>query len=112
MKFLQPESLRFSVKQTQGRLSGLYWERRIERRGGQPQARWIERGPGGAAVAAGTVLEISLPLADLGIAAAGTAIAFFVAVYTDGTEAERHPSHRPIDLLSPDALYEARQWRA
>ena len=29
-----------------------------------------------------------------------------------GGEAERHPAHRPIDLVSPDALFEARHWRA
>jgi alpha-amylase/alpha-mannosidase (GH57 family) len=113
LKFLQPDAVRFSVRQTQGRLTGLYWDRRVEIRPDQAtRARWLERGPGRAAVAAGTVLEVSLPLADLAIATRATAIAFFVAVYTSGQEAERHPAHRPIDLVSPDALFEARHWRA
>jgi alpha-amylase/alpha-mannosidase (GH57 family) len=113
LKFLQPDGVRFSVRQTQGRLTGLYWDRRVETRPDQAtRARWLERGPGRAAVAAGTVLEVSLPLADLAIAARATAIAFFVAVYADDQEAERHPAHRPIDLLSPDPLFEARHWRA
>ena len=76
------------------------------------RAQWLERGPGHAVVAAGTVLEVGLPLVDLNITARGTAIAFFVAVYANGGEAERHPAHRPIDLVSPDALFEARHWRA
>src|SRR5206468_10338770 len=46
LKFLQPESLRFSVKQVQGRLIGLYWERRLENDHGQMRARWLEHGPG------------------------------------------------------------------
>ena len=63
-------------------------------------------------MAAGTVLEVSLPLMDLGVTRLGTPMAFFVAVYVKGQEAERHPAHRPIDLFSPDALFEARHWRA
>jgi hypothetical protein len=113
LKFLQPDSVRFSVRQSQGRLTGLYWDRRVETRPDQAtRARWLERGPGQAAVAAGTVLEVSLPLGDLGIAGGSAAIAFFVAVYTNGQEAERHPAHRPIDVTAPDALFEARHWRA
>jgi alpha-amylase/alpha-mannosidase (GH57 family) len=113
LKFLQPDSVRFSVRQAQGRLTGLYWERHLVAQAGQAaRAQWLERGPGHAVVAAGTVLEVGLPLADLGITARGTAIAFFIAVYANGGEAERHPAHRPIDLASPDALFEARHWRA
>ena len=113
LKFLQPDSVRFSVRQVQGRLTGLYWERHLVAQAGQAtRAQWLERGPGHAVVAAGTVLEVGLPLGDLGITTRGTAIAFFVAVYANGGEAERHPAHRPIDLVSPDALFEARHWRA
>jgi alpha-amylase/alpha-mannosidase (GH57 family) len=113
LKFLQPDGLRFSVRQSQGRLTGLYWERRVETRPDQgSRAYWLERGPAGASVAAGTVLEVSLPLLDLGVTGLGTPMAFFVAVYVQGQEVERHPAHRPIDLLSPDALFEARHWRA
>ena len=58
------------------------------------------------------MLELAVPLADLGLAA-GQPVAFFVAVFDDGgAELERHPAHRPIELLTPDALFEARHWRA
>jgi hypothetical protein len=63
-------------------------------------------------VAAGTVLELALPLADLGLTP-GVALAFFLAVYAGGdSEIERHPAHRPIELVTPDAEFEARHWRA
>ena len=40
-------------------------------------------------------------------------MAFFVAIYdADGAEIERHPAYRPIELVTPDRLFEARYWRA
>jgi alpha-amylase/alpha-mannosidase (GH57 family) len=116
LKFVTPSGVRFTVRQTLGRLAGTFWDRRMVAgrhstlANGKP---WIERGPGGAAVAAGTVLEIALPLADLGITD-GQPLAFFVAIYDSetGGEVERHPEHRPIELVAPDAMFEARYWRA
>jgi hypothetical protein len=29
-----------------------------------------------------------------------------------GVEIERHPAHRPIQLVTPDAEFESRNWRA
>jgi hypothetical protein len=58
------------------------------------------------------VLEISLPLSTLGLEP-GASVAFFIIVSTaDGIEVERHPAHRPIELLVPDAAFEARNWTA
>jgi hypothetical protein len=76
-------------------------------------AQWAERGAGGASFAVGSVLEVALPLADLDVTE-GQAVAFFVAVYESdsGAEVERHPEYRPIELVAPDALFEARHWRA
>ena len=82
---------------------------------------WAERGPGGAAVAAGRLLEVALPLADLGRRPldAGTApsdqpasrVAFFVAVYdAAGAELERHPAYHPIETEVPGRGFEARNW--
>jgi len=106
LKFFTPGGVRFSVRQAFGRLTGSYWDRQRNAQG------WTERGPGGAAAAAGTVLEVALPIADLGVAS-GQPVAFFVSVYDDGgAEVERHPAHRPIELTAPDDLFEARQWRA
>ena len=105
LKFLAPDGTRFSVRQTDGRLTGLFWTRHAA----EPQ--WAERGPGGAVVAAGSILELALPLGDLGVGP-GDAVSFFVAVYDADTELERHPAQRPITVVVPDALFEARQWRA
>jgi hypothetical protein len=106
LKFLTPERLRFSVRQQVGRLTGLFWDRAMD------APRWTVRGPGRAALAAGTILELAVPLADLGVVA-GDAVVFFVAVYdAGGNEIERHPANRPIDVEVPDAAFEARQWTA
>ena len=73
---------------------------------------WRERGPGGVVVAAGTVLELAIPFTDLGLSA-DSPVAFFVALFDDsGAELERQPAHRPIELVAPDAMFEARNWRA
>ena len=103
----RPAGVRFSVRSAEGRLAAAFWDRR------EAEPHWVDRGPGGAAFAAGTILEIRpFPLVDLG-ASAGEPIAFFVAVYDErGIELERHPSQRPIELVVPDALFAVRYWRA
>jgi alpha-amylase/alpha-mannosidase (GH57 family) len=109
LKFLQPDGVRFSVRQQVGRLTGHYWDRRSAP---ESSGVWTERGAGGATVAAGRILEIGLPLGDLGVSAADP-LAFFVAVYdASSAELERHPAHRPIDVQVPDASFEARNWNA
>ena len=58
------------------------------------------------------MLELSLPLVDLGVSA-GDPVSFFVAVHdAAANEIERHPAHRPIDLEVPGAGFEARNWTA
>jgi alpha-amylase/alpha-mannosidase (GH57 family) len=105
LTFLEPEGLRFAVQAREGNVTGAYWERPA----GTPQ--WVERGAGGAAVAAGTVLEIALPLDDLHLPSVQARVAFFVAVYDmRRSELERHPAHRPIEAEVPDAGFEARNW--
>ena len=72
----------------------------------------MERGAGRAMVAAGTVLEAAVPLADLGLGD-GEPLAFFLAVYdANGTELETHPEHRPVEVTTPDEMFEGRYWRA
>jgi alpha-amylase/alpha-mannosidase (GH57 family) len=105
INFLVPDEVRFTVRHRQGQVTGSLWDRR-------PSADWVERGPAGAVLAAGTVLELALPLAALGVAAGGS-VSFFVAVSeADGVERGRYPAHRPIELVVPDAQFEARNWRA
>ena len=106
LKFMHPEGVRFSVRETLGRLTWLFWDR------GSKAPHWVERGAGGATVAAGSVLELAVPLADLAVKA-GDRVAFFVAVYdADDAELERHPAHRPIEAEVPDEQFEARNWTA
>src|SRR5262249_61789894 len=92
LKFVAPAGVRFTARQVLGRLVGTFWDRRTTLAGMTNGPLWVERGPGGAAVAAGSVLELALPLADLSVAA-GQPLAFFVALYESdsGTELERHP---------------------
>jgi alpha-amylase/alpha-mannosidase (GH57 family) len=110
LKFLRPVGVRLSVRQQLGRLTARFWERHAD----QPQ--WVERGPGGAVVAAGSILELAIPLVDLwpadrqASADGAGRVAFFVAVYEGDAEVERHPGNRPIELERPDDRFEARNW--
>jgi alpha-amylase/alpha-mannosidase (GH57 family) len=104
LKFVRPPGVRFSIRLGQGRLGGSFWDRRDEPR------RWVERGPGGAVVAAGTILEAALPLADLGVGG-GATLECLVAVYDrDEREVERHPGTGSAVLAVPDERFEARTW--
>jgi alpha-amylase/alpha-mannosidase (GH57 family) len=108
LKFLVPPDLRLSIRQVAGgRLSTLFWQRF------PIPPYWRERGAGSAVAAAGRILEVAIPVADLGLAPGETAVSFFVSIY-DGAdvERERHPAHRPIEITLPDARFEARHWRA
>ena len=112
--FVTPPGFRFSVRQSVGRLTGTFWQRPTGN--GDHRAagdnHWTDRGSLGASVAAGSVLEVALPLGDLGLSE-GQPVAFFIAVTDEsGVEIERHPEHRPIELVTPDAMFEARYWRA
>jgi len=106
-KFLTPAGLRYSVHQSMGRLTGGWWTRHQD----GTSIRWTDRGPRAAATAAGVVLEVSLPLTDLGLAA-GAAVEFVVAVYDGQVEVERHPEHRPITLTVPGPAFAAQHWNA
>jgi alpha-amylase/alpha-mannosidase (GH57 family) len=106
LKFVSPPDVRYSVYQRDGRLTGTFWDR-------QPvEPHWVLRGPGAAAFAAGTILEIAIPLADLGVAG-DQPVGFFVAIYdADGGELERHPARQAIEVVAPDASFQGRHWRA
>ena len=108
LKFLNPNGVRYSVRQDFGRLTGRFWDWH------ETEPHWVVRAPGRAATAAGTILEMALPLTDL-LGTGPTAqreLAFFLAVYQDDVEIERHPAHRPIETAVPDDRFEARHWTA
>jgi alpha-amylase/alpha-mannosidase (GH57 family) len=103
--FLVPGDVGFTVRQGRGPLTGAFRDRR-------PPLDWVERGPAGAVVGAGAVLEVALPLAALGVATGGS-MSFFVAVRdADGAERGRYPAHGSIDVVAPDDQFEALNWRA
>jgi len=103
--FLAPADLRFTVRQTSGRLAGVFATRH------GATADWEDEGPRGAAVGAGSILELSLPHAALGVEP-GDLLLFFVAVGRADAEIERHPADRPIQATWPDAAFAARLWSA
>ncbi len=105
LKFLAPAGVRYSVQQVGGRLTGSFWDR-------QPtEPLWVERGPGLAQIGVGSILELALPFADLRVGPSAP-VAFFVAMYQGGHEIERQPGSRPIEIVVPDELFDARNWRA
>jgi alpha-amylase/alpha-mannosidase (GH57 family) len=105
LKFLTPPGLRFSVRQESGRLVSGFWDRHAD------PPYWRARAAGSAVAAAGSLVEIGIPFAELGLAP-GARTAFFVAVYEAGDrERERHPADRPLELIVPDAQFDARHWR-
>jgi hypothetical protein len=80
------------------------WRYRITARAGQPTIERAERTSLGwvasstwAAVAAASVLECSLPLAELR-PGAGHEVAFRVLIFEQGIETERHPDAAPIRI--------------
>ena len=86
--FLKPAGVRFSIRQTDGQ----------------------NRTSGVPAHAAGSILELAIPVSALGPV---SAVSLFVAVHdAHGTELERHPPNRPIEADVPDPAFEARQWSA
>jgi alpha-amylase/alpha-mannosidase (GH57 family) len=103
LKFLKPDGLRFSVLARGGETRSRFWDRLLE------PVQWIERDPGRAEVCARSVLELALPLSEIG--PPGT-ISFFVAVYEANLEIERHPANRPIDVPVPSSRFEALNWTA
>jgi alpha-amylase/alpha-mannosidase (GH57 family) len=73
---------------------------------------WAMLEPAGVRLAAGSILEASLPLA-LFAGETPRDVAFFLTVCdTAGIELERHPPARPVRLEVPDARFAARNWTA
>jgi hypothetical protein len=103
--FLHPEGIRVAIRAGGGVATASLWVRRAGRDG------WSEGAFAGQAAAA-SILECAIPLDDLRSGPL-QAVAFVVtATDPTGTEVERHPSARPIELTVPDPQYEARHWTA
>jgi alpha-amylase/alpha-mannosidase (GH57 family) len=61
------------------------------------EGTWRARACAGIAAAAGTIVELQVPLECLGAAAPGT-VAFLLAVNREGLEVEHHPRQGPIEV--------------
>ncbi len=62
-------------------------------------------------IAAGEIIEVSVPFADLG-APPNSPIAFFVSIQQSAGELERHPPHRPVESFVPERSFEKVNWKA
>jgi len=107
VKFFEPAGLRYGVRMTHGQATGTFWER-------DGHNGWTPRGPRSAAIAAGTILELECPLADLQIDGSSLSLVSFVVLVVgpDGSELETHPVHHPLEAPVPDDRFEARHWTA
>ena len=102
LRFLTPADVRVLVEGDPGTLRAA-----LERR--SATADWT-RVPGpGAEVAAGQILELSVPWANLGAAGSST-LSCFLTVRQDGVELERHPEHPPLEIQLPGGDFGARHW--
>ena len=64
-----------------------------------------------AQVAAGDILEASIPFADLGLSPRDP-FAFFVSIQSGAVELERHPQFRPVEGRMPEKTFERELWKA
>ncbi len=112
LNFLNPDGVRVSVRAgasagTTAEVAAVVWERRAG------TAEWSRRPGAGVVAAAGTILELGVPLTVLGALDGGQAVSFFVTVVdARGSERARYPSHRPIETSVPDGRFEAINWTA
>jgi hypothetical protein len=107
LEFLHPPGVRVGISGRGSSPAATIWERREE----DGQTGWLPRlGTPFATAAAGTLLELGIPLSSL--APLEGDLQFFVAIRgADGNEIERHPADRPIVVALPDARFDAWQWR-
>jgi alpha-amylase/alpha-mannosidase (GH57 family) len=107
--FLQPVNRRLDVRSVGGSVVAAL----SAPDSGAPEP--IAPGSDGARAAAGTVLELAVPLDVLG-ARPGDPIGFFVSVTSPGRsggqDAERYPAQRPIRLVVPGENFAGENWRA
>ncbi len=102
INLLAPADLRLRVASHAGSLRSVL-ERKVD-------GSWASI-PAAVDGAAGQILEVGIPFTAL-TAEPGAHVAFFVALHLDGTELERYPSHRPLEVIVPTADFDAYNWTA
>jgi hypothetical protein len=78
----------------------------LERRG---RDDWQPKPAAQPTAAAAHILELGIPLADLGLQP-GDTVSFFVSLLQDGHALEQYPAHHPLDVRVPGADFAARLW--
>ena len=77
----------------------------------QPDGTWAHLGQATPRIAAAEIIEAAVTFADLGVKPRNQ-LAFFVSIHRNGAELERHPVHRPIESVVPEAAFEKLNWKA
>ena len=74
-----------------------------------PGGGWEPRLASGLRASAGTILEVQVPLASMGLAERAT-LSFMVALQKDGAVVGSVPGHRPIEVTVPDGHFGSSGW--
>jgi alpha-amylase/alpha-mannosidase (GH57 family) len=105
LTFITPADLRVRVSAAAGSLRPT-----LERR---QDGTWnpVELSGPVLEAAAQQIFEAAIPFSVLGVTS-GASVSFFVSLHLDGTELERYPSHRPLELNVPTSDFDAQNWTA
>ena len=103
LTFLTPADLRLRIHGDGARVEAVLEEHR--------DGAWQPRSANGVDATARDILELVVPFEVLATPPGG-ALEFFVSVHRDGTELERYPAHRPLELKVPAEDFEAFNWTA
>jgi alpha-amylase/alpha-mannosidase (GH57 family) len=106
LTFLSPADTR--VRLTPGRARQVTAV--LERRAAGTE-EWVPCARSGVRAAAHQVLEVAVPFAALE-QSPGSILSLFLAVHLGGTELERYPAHRPLEVTVPTVDFEAYNWTA
>jgi hypothetical protein len=105
LTFIAPADLRVRVSSAAGTLRPT-----LERRQDGVWQLVMLSGPA-LEVAAQQIFEAAVPFSVLGVTS-GAPVSFFVSLHLNGTELERYPSHRPLELMVPTPDFDAQNWTA
>ena len=104
LNIYKPAGRRLMVSWSDGRVAGAFLVR-------GETGSWKPADCPGLQLAAGSILEVGLPFAALGLRAHDP-VAFFVGLNRGAVELEHHPKHRPIEVDVPTSEFGAANWTA
>jgi hypothetical protein len=104
LAFLKPGGFRATITGPAASPVASFWTR--------DGSSWLPAGADGLRAAAGSILELAVPLASFRVAGLQELAFSLMVLDATGNEIERHPTGRPVELTVPDASFEARNWTA